>query len=141
LDREIRASKEAAKASREAAEKQQLELQAQQTLTPNLQLALAQTAKKQPAPLKQEPAEVEFMEMTDSTDDLDEPFEADKPQAKTEDTDVKPSIEPKEEKPVIEQLDVKLATYAEVIEQPTSSTKNNDPQIPYRKKKIPPNKR
>jgi hypothetical protein len=33
-----------------------------------------------------------------------------------------------------------LATYAEVTEQPTSSTKN-DPQIPYRKKKIPPSKR
>jgi hypothetical protein len=91
--------------------------------------------------LKQEPAEVELMETTDSTGDLDEPFETDKPQAKTEDTDVKPSIEPKEEKVIIEQLDVKLATYAEVIEQPTSSTKTNDPQIPYRKKKIPPNKR
>jgi hypothetical protein len=42
LDREIRASKEAAEASREAAKKLQLELQAQQTLTANLQLALAQ---------------------------------------------------------------------------------------------------
>jgi hypothetical protein len=91
--------------------------------------------------LKQEPAEVELMETTDSTDDLDEPFEANKPQATTENTDVKPSIEPKEEKAIIEQLYVKLATYAEVIEQPTSSTRNNDPQIPYRKKKIPPNKR
>jgi hypothetical protein len=140
LDREIRASKEAAEASREVVEKLQLELKAQQTLTANLQLALAQTATKQSAALKQEPSEVELMETTDSTDDLDEPFETEKPQVKAEDTDVKPNVEPKEEKVSIEQLDVKLATYAEVTEQPTSSTKN-DPQIPYRKKKIPPSKR
>jgi hypothetical protein len=140
LDREIRASKEAAEASREVVEKLQHELKAQQTLTANLQLALAQTATKQPAPLKQESAEVELMETTDSTDDLDEPFETEKPQVKAEDTYVKPNVELKEEKVSIEQLDVKLATYAEVTEQPTSSTKN-DPQIPYRKKKIPPSKR
>jgi hypothetical protein len=140
LDREIRASREAAEASREIVEKLQLELKAQQTLTANLQTALAQTATKQPATLKQEPAEVELMETTDSTDDLDEPFETEKPKVKAEDTDVKPNVELKEEKVSIEQLDVKLTTYAGVTEQPTSSTKN-DPQIPYRKKKIPPNKR
>jgi hypothetical protein len=111
-------------------------------LTANLQLALTQTrAKKQLAPLKQEPAKIELMETTDSADDLNEPFEVDKPQTKTEDTDVKPSIEQKEEKPIVEQLDVKMTTYADVIKQPTSSTKSSDPQISYCKKKIPLNNR